>query len=302
MNKKITLVTGFFDINRKDYGKFSRTSEEYLEYFSFWASMKNDLIIFCEKENEEKILNIRKKYNLENKTKIYIIDDLFEIEKEIYEGFCKIEKDSDFLNFRYFNSKEQPENNAKYNYLMILKYRFLELASQIVDEETLLSWIDFGFNHGGERFVNSDEFNVEWTYDFPLDKITIFYKKNPFEINNMNAYQKMGVGVMGAPIIIPKKLVKFFWQEYKNIVNTLILMDAMDDDQMYMNILCKSKKLNFNLLKSDWFLPIKQYGMSHLTEKKIEVKRKKIRISERMKYYLHMLNFLKRQYLLFKKL
>ena len=34
-NNELTIVTSFFDIGRKDFKEFSRSNEQYLEYFKF---------------------------------------------------------------------------------------------------------------------------------------------------------------------------------------------------------------------------------------------------------------------------
>lgn len=52
MNKKITIVTAFFDIGRKlDGGKgfpdyLFRTPDSYINYFKYLALLNNEMIIF----------------------------------------------------------------------------------------------------------------------------------------------------------------------------------------------------------------------------------------------------------------
>ena len=57
MEKEITIVTAFFNINRQAWKKFERTEEQYFEYFRGWAQLKNTIIVYCETENmKNKIL------------------------------------------------------------------------------------------------------------------------------------------------------------------------------------------------------------------------------------------------------
>ena len=30
----------------------------------------------------------------------------------------------------------------------------------------MVAWIDFGYNHGGEYYINPEDFNFEWKYNF----------------------------------------------------------------------------------------------------------------------------------------
>ena len=54
---EITIISAFFDINRKDWYGFNRSRTEYLQYFKFWARIKNKLVIFTDYNIEIEILN-----------------------------------------------------------------------------------------------------------------------------------------------------------------------------------------------------------------------------------------------------
>ncbi|CBL05387.1 Bacterial protein of unknown function (HtrL_YibB) [Megamonas hypermegale ART12/1] len=65
MIRDITIVTAYFDINRKNWKGFERSNNDYINYFKFWARIKNNLIVYTSKEFVEDILNIRKNFGLE---------------------------------------------------------------------------------------------------------------------------------------------------------------------------------------------------------------------------------------------
>ncbi|EAJ3617897.1 protein YibB, partial [Campylobacter coli] len=114
MQKEITIVTAFYNV-----GRTTRSNEQYLSYFDFWAGLKNKVIIYTTDDMKEAILEIRKKHNLEDKT-IIITKDLKEFDKENFE---KIQET--FNNYDQSLNRKHPKNiecnNAMYCYLMYLK-------------------------------------------------------------------------------------------------------------------------------------------------------------------------------------
>lgn len=61
MYQDITIVTAFFDIGRGSWnsGNFKRTSEDYLNYFKYLATLENEMVIFTSIEYADKIQEIR---------------------------------------------------------------------------------------------------------------------------------------------------------------------------------------------------------------------------------------------------
>ena len=60
MDNKITIVTAFFPLKRENWKGFERPNNKYLEYFEFWARIKNDMIIYTDEETSKYIEEIRK--------------------------------------------------------------------------------------------------------------------------------------------------------------------------------------------------------------------------------------------------
>ena len=288
--KKITIVTAFFDIGRNKYVKIPRSNDKYLRHFEFWARIKNDLIVYTTADLKTKILSIREKFNLKEKTKVIVIDDITKIEPAILTRMQEIEHDNKFIAFRYLD--DMPENRALYNYVMMLKSWFIYDASKMIKSDELLAWIDFGYNHGGDKFSDCNDFCFEWKYDFP-DKVTYFYNK---EINNKPVFylvQSFELNIMGAPFVVSKTYAKEHWDLIRNAMITLIDVGLIDDDQTLMLMAYRKKPEIFNLMKSDWFMPLKDYGGEHLKIKCLQNKisfkdkmLKKYRIKKRNKTYL----------------
>ena len=51
MEKEITVVTAFFNINRQNWSKFERTEDQYFDYFTGWAKLRNKIIVYTQTEN-----------------------------------------------------------------------------------------------------------------------------------------------------------------------------------------------------------------------------------------------------------
>ena len=118
-NNELTIVTSFFDIGRKDFKEFSRSNEQYLEYFKFWARIQNKIIVYTNKTMAEKVKEVRKEFGLLDKTVIIIIEDYLSLESDLYKKMEKISHDQTFLLYRY--NDNPADNNAKYDYVMLLK-------------------------------------------------------------------------------------------------------------------------------------------------------------------------------------
>ena len=129
MNDEVTLVTAFFDIGRGDFNIVRcepRSAQKYIDYFDFWARIQNKLVVYTSPEYANRIRDVRRKYGRENETVIIEIEDIFSIEKDIYLRMKKIEKDENFMDFRFWN--KEVSNRADYNYIVLMKYWCMQNA------------------------------------------------------------------------------------------------------------------------------------------------------------------------------
>lgn len=267
IENEIILVTAFFDIGRGEYEDFcKRNSQQYIDYFSFWAGLKNRLICFTTEEFASQIYNIRKDLGLGNRTEVIIIDDIYKLYPQRYQMMNYLENNPTFQNLRKGGRPQgAPENQAKYNYLISLKPYFIQQASKMItNTNSLITWIDFGYNHGDDLYADKNDLNYQWTYDFPNNKITYFSLNKPFNktiIEQIVSYEEF---ITGGIIVIPYKLVL----EYLSIINMeynkLLSMGLMDDDQLLYVMALMDYPDKFNIMPSYWGIQLWQFGGRHI--------------------------------------
>lgn len=262
---KTTIVTAFFDINRGEYSTIPRSVEQYFNYFERWARIKNNLIFFCENKCfADRVVEIRTKLGLGDKTITKIID-IKSVAPNLLKQMQLIESDEAYLRFR--KNPTLPENRAMYDYVMLMKFYCTKLASEIDESAEQFAWIDFGFEHGGVKFENQEDYSFEWNYDFG-EKITAFYIP-PIDIRPLFEICKEmePVCVMGAPYIVHKKYAGVLWDKMLENERIFAQMGLIDDDQIFLLMLSRQNPDIVNLLPSDWFMPIKDYGGDHFRVK-----------------------------------
>ena len=226
--KDITLVTAFFPVNRENWKHFERTTQKYVDFFKFWARIKNDLIIYTSSELAEEVMQIRKNFNREN-TKVVTVDNLMEKEPEMYESLLTVSKNGYSTQFRL--KPNNPESwNPNYNYIMHMKYWCLNDASKNFDNDHMLAWIDFGFNHGGEFYLDSNDFDFLWEVDLSK-KIHIFLRHDLDDKPIYDICRRMDTYIQGSLIISPASLWRELFTIYKSQVEALSDVGLMDDDQ-----------------------------------------------------------------------
>lgn len=249
MMKEIKIVTAFFDIGRDKYESHKRSTDEYFEYFKFWARIKNEIIIYCDPENVERIQAIRRDFGLVEQT-VVIPVDMKEIEPEILAKMLRIETDEGFQNFRYL--EKDPSNTALYNYVMLLKWWCMKDASEHFEKSCNLAWVDFGFNHGGERYIKDTDFNFNWEWDYPK-KLNAFCLNNPNKVSLIESLQFQFDCFTGCSFVLPAELALDFWKYMKDAMNALIDCGCMDDDQHLMLMVYKKRPELFNIQYANWF-------------------------------------------------
>lgn len=264
-NEEVTIVTGFFDIGREKFeGEFARSNQKYINFFKFWARIKNNMIIYADANTAAEALKIRENYGLKNKTQIVIIENCFELEPELISRMREIAESEDFLKYRYMPNLA--DNNADYDYIMMLKSWCLNDAATRGLAKGMLCWIDFGFNQGGKLYSVSEEFDFELKTDFPKDKITFFGLKNDNDTPIFKIVQNYDVYIMGFLIYVHSDLAKNLWLDIKEAMNSLLDVGFLDDDQTLMLMVSRKYKNRYNVVQSsDWLMPIKEHGGEHLT-------------------------------------
>lgn len=247
---RIKIVTAFFDINRQNSEKHPRTNDEYFNYFKFWARINNELVVYCESKHKDTVLKIRDEYGLKDKTEVVIVDDIYNIEGEIFNKMCQIENDVNYQNFRYLF--HDPSNYAKYDYIMLMKYWFVAQTAKNESDDCFVAWIDFGFNHGGKKYSDSNDFDFLWDYDFPK-KINLFCLCNPDGLSLIDCLQFQLDCVIGGSVIVPRFLCEKFWDDIKQSMLTLLDIGCIDDDQILLLMAYKRNPSLYSIVQCDWF-------------------------------------------------
>lgn len=267
---EITIVTALFDIGREQFKNtiYNRSIETYIEHFKFWARIQNELIIYTQSKLAKTILEVRESFGLGNRTRIIIVDDFHEKNRAIYERMCKVEKNSQYALWG-INPKAL-RNRADYDYVMLMKYWCLNEAAGLLNEKAVLAWLDFGYNNGGDFFIQPEEFAFSWREQlfFEDRRIHIFTFFDPDDVLLCESLQMMYVCAMGGMVIVPKELCAELWELMKQAMESLLMLDAIDDDQQLLVMAYKYRPEIFSvhqMPQGKWFLPLKEYGGKHLT-------------------------------------
>ena len=244
------IVTAYFDIGRKDFVAIPRTNNQYFEYFKFWARIKNEMIVFTQPEFKETIYNIRKKYNLEAKTQIVTIDNIYDIDRQLFNRMKIVAGNKYFLEARLLPNATS--NTPEYSYLMLLKSYFMEKASKMCPKDSIISWVDFGFNHSTGIHKKSEDFDFLWEPNVSNSKITVFslkeYDKKPiFEIvRTLEDY------MIGTVIICPKDCCQTLKELYWGAMNSLLDVGMIDDDQLILLMSFLKNEPLFDVIICNW--------------------------------------------------
>ena len=266
-NNKVTIVTAFFNIGRENAHKeMQRGTDKYLKFFEYWARIKNDLIIFTEPQYEEEIINIRKKFGLENQTTIITIEDVRMVLPELYEKALEISQKEKYINWRYL--KWVMDLNPKYDHLMFLKNWFLnEAVKRDLIKTKTAAWVDFGFNHGG-RFINDEEtFDVTWEYNGE-EKIVIANPKKDDREPIFSIIQSGVVYVEGGVYILPTNCISDFYKKMLESYKSLLACGLMDDDQTVLLITLREYPNLFKCENLSCYEMVKKYVNNKMVIKK----------------------------------
>ncbi len=258
MKKRVTLVTAFFDIGRGNLENeyLKRDNDKYFGYFDFWARIQNELIVYTQSEFVDKVIEIRKKYGREELTKVIAIDNIYDIEPDLYKKMETVSNNEQFRTFRYFSNALS--NTPKYSYIMFLKYWCLNDANERgLLEEGGACWIDFGFSHAGEYYLKSEEFDFYYEPDFG-DKVTIFTLKDPNTISGITSLQFFTTCVAGAIFYSPKELIGELWQLIRQTMISLLMLDCIDDDQHLTLMAYRYQPELFEYRIANWFSGFEQ--------------------------------------------
>ena len=226
----ITIVTAFYDIGRGNWTPdkglphyLERSTDTYIERFSYLAKLDNELVVVTSPDIGERIKKIR--------------SDIKIIEFNPFEKFLAMRNKIIFvqesLRFRQLIYPSQARNPEYWNqdYVLVtnLKPFFVNLAIEqgLVSNDTV-AWIDFGYCRTKETLPK----NLKWRYDFDTSKIHLFaYKDLAPNRPLTDIVASNDVHILGAKIVANKKM----WPEMQRTMfaafDLLYCNNLVDDDQ-----------------------------------------------------------------------
>ena len=262
-NRTITIVTGFFKINRKEWRDFGRSDEEYFEHFKVWGKIKNRLVVYVETEElKNKILEFRKSFNLEEETIVHLVPDCTALHPELYHSIKEATENKTQQLYRLL--KKNPETwNGAYNYIVLLKAWCVCDAIKRGNASGMVAWVDFGYNHGGYPIDKDSDFNYTWEYDFP-EKINLFLIQ---ELDNRPLFDivlSMDTYIMGGVVVGIDSLWEKYWSLLVESSFELNRCGLSDDEQNIILMSYRKCPEIFHTHMSNWSVQLKQFGGDHL--------------------------------------
>ena len=246
---EITFVTAFFDINRNSWEGFERGSNLYFDYFTHWASIKNDLIIYVgDEETKEKINSVRNASD--NSTIVEVVSNVFD-EDPLLDSSLKSVNYTTANHYRLLRNNPEAKN-PDYNYIMMMKYHFLKKA--IIDNDVVgpVAWIDFGFDHGGVDYSSS---YFDFCAKYTNEKITMFSLFALEDLDNLSIVDlvlRMDTVIQGSLIVGPPEKMLSLCDNAIDAQKELNACGLMDDDQITLLMAYRKNPQNYSIINCDW--------------------------------------------------
>lgn len=261
---EITIVTALFDIGREKWTGFERNKSEYIEYFKFWARMRNKVVVYTDQETAEQVRVVRDSFGLTDRTTIIVIDDITVFDSEVYHRMKQVLSNEITIKFR--RKPKCPEcYNALYDYIMYLKPYFVADAIKKGFADGMIAWMDFGYNHGGKFYTNPLEFDYLWKFDFS-PKIHLFSVAALDDMPIFEIVRTMKTYVAGGIVVAPANLWEVLADLFRKHACSLASCGMMDDDQTLLIMAYRERPELFEIHPiEDFFCPLKDFGGSHLT-------------------------------------
>lgn len=256
---EIALVTAYFNIGRDNWPGFNRGDDKYLGYFSHWARLRNQLIVYTTPDISSKVMDIRRRFGLEKQTTVISIADIATCVPDIYAAIKKTMKNKD--SWLFHKKLNHPESwNYLYNYMTGIKSYFVQDAIEKKLATGTVAWIDFSYDHGGEEFPYSEDFDFLWSYDFE-PKIHLFLAKELDDTPIFKIVQTMDTYIRGGIVVAPAPLWKSFWEDSRRAIQTLADCGLADDDQTITLMAYRKHPNHFkNHLTTYWGEALRAYG------------------------------------------
>jgi protein YibB len=259
--KDITIVTGFYDIGRGEWGtQYNRSVETYFGFFDTLAEVKNDMVIVTSENFADRVYKARVKYGLADQTKI-IVKDLPEHQRKLVHANVA---HGIFRN--YVLDKEIPEfRNPDYSLVTNQKSQFVvDAIAKGYIKTSQAAWIDFGYCRAPKWF----DADKPWEYDFG-DKINMWIMRNLDDRPIFDVVRLAIIYFMGCHIVGPTKNWIDFNNSWQTSFNALLECGFTDDDQTTMLMVWRKNPELFTLHGAvdrgpgSWYFILRDFNDNH---------------------------------------
>lgn len=249
--QEFTVVTGFFDIKRHEWGTIhQRTKEDYLVHISNMMRFPVNMVIYIEEENYDFIYEIRK--NVDRKTTIIIkkIEELY-----MYQHLEKLKQITNDPNYyKDHPSPFAPEiSQPLYNVVTCSKIDLLAEATKLLPNFDYYIWLDAGYTH---NTIDLSKHNWRPTTFFKnRDKLSMVIVNDPIHAKSdpkeffLQYIDITSGGFLGGYADKINKIRDLFY----NLVNEMFELNIKDDDQFYYTILLKRHPELFKTFLTSWY-------------------------------------------------
>jgi len=256
--KKPVIVTALYDIGRDKWDKFTQTYEGYLFWMEKTLSLNSEMVIYTQSRFEDKILDIRKKYDNDLSKTIIIIQELEDLEvyKLFYDDLNKLMSSEEFI--KKVSFPDVPEmSKPLYNIIMFNKVFWLEhsVNNKYFDNDMVI-WADAGgLREPLENYSNVSWPNINKINSFDNNKITFFSHKSDFNIND-NEKEHISLSqirhIQGTAFLSPSHMVKGLLDEMVKTITESINGGYIGSDEKIFDITYIRDKEKYHLIECTW--------------------------------------------------
>lgn len=261
--KEITIVTAFFDLDRASWNKAALSRDAYIRHFSFWARLRNRLVVFTDAETAAAVRKIREGFGLGERTHLVIIEDYAALDSALLESMKSAMK---WERTKYFHLKpENPESwNPYYNYVMLLKPWCVCSAIEQGLAGGMVAWLDFAYNKSGVLYQNAEEFDFLWQAELE-EKIHLYAVNDPDDTPVYETIQRMETYFQGGAMIAPASMWHAFRAMLRRAMLDLNRCGLADDDQVAMLMAYRENPEMFRVVNCPWCGVFLATNVRHLT-------------------------------------
>jgi hypothetical protein len=263
-NKHITIVTGFYNINRSSWWNSARSIDHYVNSFKEYLKLNYKMVVFLD-DRVDIIEDLRHHPTI---TVVPINMDWLKTNTEAWKQFDtakRITESSEYINLtKQRRTNGQPQNiHPEYCVINHTKIDLIKYAidNDLINNDDFICWSDFGY-HNSILHMNPSEFptKVLDSKRFNLDKLCFFLRNDVIEGDAdpvktlINPRETFTGSLWGGP----KHLLLYLHILYQECVNELYSLNISDFDQhIYLRCYLKCPEL-FQLYVSDgkWPQPL----------------------------------------------